>query len=233
MLAQSVLAQPTLDTSLRPLDAIRAIRKLQRNPEDTAQIFVILRAMRGRGGVRMFRRFAESLTGKRVLSENRVLLSALTDQAGLEALPLGSLGRCYLAFMRQQNLDAAGLVQASEEQADTPVTPAVALFRDRMRDMHDLTHVVTGYGREPLGELCLLAFMHAHNRNPGVLMLLAMAWGRLPKRARRAVIQAWRNGRKARWLPETDWEGLLARPLFEVRGLLGIADPALYHAVGS
>ena len=34
--------------------------------------------------------------------------------------------------------------------------------------MHDLWHVVTGYGRDELGEACLLAFTYAQNKNRGV-----------------------------------------------------------------
>lgn len=232
MLAQPALELPALDTRLRPLDALRAIRQLQRDPGDTRQIFAILRAMRGRGGLRMYTRFAHSPVGARVLAERRVLLSSLTDQGLLAALPPSSVGAIYRDFMQAQNLDAAALVQASENWSAEVVPPGVALFRDRMRDMHDLTHVVTGYGREPLGELCLLAFMHAHNRNPGVLMLLAMAWRKLSWAGRRALIEAWRHGRKSRWLPETDWEALLARPLSEARVALNIAAPARYYAMG-
>jgi ubiquinone biosynthesis protein COQ4 len=63
-------------------------------------------------------------------------------------------------------------------------------------------------------------------------MLLAMAWRRLTRAGRRAVIQAWRHGRKSGWLPETDWEAMLARPLEEVRAALNIVPPDLYPAAG-
>ena len=109
--------------------------------------------------------------------------------------------------------------------------PEVELFRERMRDAHDLTHVLTGYGRDPLGELCLLAFMHAHSRNLGMALIVVMSWPQLPPAARAAVREAWRNGRKARWMQDMDWEALLPRTLADVRRESGIADPALYRAV--
>ena len=34
---------------------------------------------------------------------------------------------------------------------------------ERLRDIHDLFHVITGYGRDALGELCLLAFTNAQH----------------------------------------------------------------------
>ena len=62
-------------------------------------------------------------------------------------------------------------------------------------------------------------------------MIVVMGWPRLPSAARRAVAEAWRNGRKARWLPEQDYEALLPRPLETVRRELAIADPACYRAI--
>ncbi len=98
MLAQAI------DTRLRPVQAFRAVRRLLRNPDDTAQVFVILRAMRGASAARAFR----SDVGGRVLAEKRELLDALSDSARLSALPPDSLGAIYHAFMRRENLSARG-----------------------------------------------------------------------------------------------------------------------------
>ena len=67
------------DTRLRPLTAIRAVRALKANPEDTSQIFVIFRALRGRSGEKIFRRFADSPTGQAILREKRDLLPVLDN----------------------------------------------------------------------------------------------------------------------------------------------------------
>ena len=109
--------------------------------------------------------------------------------------------------------------------------PDVSLFLERMRDAHDLTHILTGYGRDPLGELCLLAFMYQHSKNLGQALIVAMSWPRLPKAARAAVREAWRNGKKSELFQNQDYEALLARPLDKVRRELGILDPGLYRAV--
>ncbi len=37
-------------------------------------------------------------------------------------------------------------MQSAEDAGDDGWPPEALLFRDRMRVMHDLTHVVTGYG---------------------------------------------------------------------------------------
>jgi ubiquinone biosynthesis protein COQ4 len=191
---------------------------------------VIFRALRGRSGIRAFAAFQSSETGRRVLAERRVLLDVLSDRAYLAGLPPGSVGHAYLAFMDAEKLSADGLVMASQEWEKEKLPADVELFRNRMRDAHDLTHILTGYGRDPLGELCLLAFMNRHTGNLGQLLIVAMSWPRLPRKARAAVIQAWRNGKKARWMMALDYEGLLARPLEEVRRDLRIADPSCYRA---
>ena len=51
------------------------------NPEDTRQIFVIFRALRGKSGLQRLRRFQASAVGRAVLAERRVLLDRLTDRA--------------------------------------------------------------------------------------------------------------------------------------------------------
>jgi ubiquinone biosynthesis protein COQ4 len=207
------------------------MRRLMVNPEDTRQVFNIFRALRGRSGLKTFLRFAASPSGQILLRHRPSLLEALSNRAALRALPAGSVGRTYLGFMEEENLSATGLVQASEDWDTEPVPADVNFFRGRMRDAHDLTHTLTGYGRDPLGELCLLAFMYAHTRNFGMAFMVMMAWVKLPKAARTAVKEAWRNGRKAVWFQDQPYEALLSLPLDEVRDALKIASPAQYLAI--
>ena len=230
MLAQATI-ETRMDTRLRPFAAIRAVRQLLANPDDTSQVFAIFRAMRGKSGLRAFRRFAASPTGTQVLRERRRLLDTLSDRAGLKSLPDGSYGRAYFDFMDQEQLSAEGLVMASQSWETDPVPPDMELFRERMRDAHDLTHVLTGYGRDPLGEVCLLAFMYAHNRNAGAGLIVLMSLLKMPRIARQAVYEARRNGRKARWILDQDFETLLRRSLAQVRRELSIAEPLRYRAL--
>jgi ubiquinone biosynthesis protein COQ4 len=225
-------AKLAMDMRLRPFEAAKAIRRLFRKPGDTRQIFIVLRALRGRSGLHSFRRFAASATGATVLRERRSLLAALQDRAPLGRLPLDTMGHAYREFMEGHNLSAEGLMQAAgEEWGQEVLPPAAILYRERMLAMHDLIHVLTGYGRDPLGEYCLLAFMYAHTRNLGMLTIVAMGWLRLPSPARRALAEAWRNGREAHWLPGQDFEALLPRSLKAARHELGISDPVCYRAI--
>ena len=224
-----------LESPLRPFTALRAVSRLLRDPEDTRQVFVVMTALRGRSGKRMLDRFLASPVGAKVAAERRQLLDRLQDRAALAALPQGSLGRAYLAFMEVEQLTADGLVGASEAGRPNTLPPTASLFRDRMRDMHDLTHVVTGYGRDGLGELCLLAFMFRHTGNLGGALIALMGLGKFARRgagrmALRALFEAVAHGGQTRWLPGQDWEALLALPLDEVRRQLAIVAPARYPA---
>jgi ubiquinone biosynthesis protein Coq4 len=44
-----------------------------------------------------------------------------------------------------------------------------------------------------------------------------------------AVYKAYRDSKKAKWLPEQNWEALLKEPIDEVREELGIRSPAAYR----
>jgi ubiquinone biosynthesis protein COQ4 len=226
----------TLSTPFRPFEAIRAAGALLRNPEDTRQVFKVIAALRGRSAERLFARFASSETGAAVLADRRRLLDRLEDQAALAALPAGSIGRAYLAFMQEENLSAGGLVMASEVGEAEHFTADGRLVRERMRDMHDLTHVLTGYGRDGLGELCLLAFMYRQTGNRGGALIALMGMRRFPKgpvgrTARKALFEAFRNGAKGAWMPGLDWEALLGEDLESLRQRLRMPRPDAYLAM--
>jgi ubiquinone biosynthesis protein COQ4 len=222
---------------MRPLLALRAMRALLRNPDDTARVFDVIQALGGRNGERAFERFRRSAVGARVLAERRDLLVALSDREKLLALPPGTLGRTYAEFMGREQISAQGLAEASLAAggSDPALSAERRLFGARLRDMHDLWHVATGYGRDLLGEASLLAFSYAQTRNRGVGLIVATAWwkARRAPAFRRMLRDGYRRGRRAAWLPAEDWEALLARPLDEVRAQLGLGEPPRYEPVRS
>lgn len=228
-----MLAQSTIDTRLRPLQAVKAVRRLMADPDATEEVFTILKAMRGRSAIRLFERFRKNPMGARILEERRVLLASLSDKAALAALSEGSLGRAYQRFMQAENLSPEGLVTSSQIWEEENLTAEARLFRERMRDMHDLTHALTGYGRDPLGELCLLAFTFSHTRNLGMGLIVLMGFFKIDSwKVRRAVLEGLRHGYQARcWFPAMDWENLLSEPLLDLRRRFGISEPRAYRAV--
>jgi ubiquinone biosynthesis protein COQ4 len=226
----------TLSTRLHPLDAIRAMRNLMRDREDTRQVFLLMDALRGKTSLRQFARFRRTEVGKAVLAERRQLLDRLSDRDSLKALPAGTLGRLYYEFMAAEHLSAAGLVEASNFQESLPPGEDMTVFRERSREMHDLLHVVTGYGRDPLGEACLVAFSYAQTGLKGFAVIAAFAARRIAQARpgqpiRRAVFEGWRHGRSAGWLPGADWEALLTQPVQAIREQFAVKPAIYYHKI--
>jgi ubiquinone biosynthesis protein COQ4 len=104
-----------------------------------------------------------------------------------------------------------------------------------MRDAHDIFHVLTGYGRDALGELCLLAFIFQETHALGIAFIAAggflRAHGPAGWQARKAILEARRRGKRAAWLPGEDFERVLFEPLEEARRRLGLTPPLAYDAV--
>lgn len=225
--------------SIRLGEAWQGIRALIANPDDTNQVFKIIRALAGRSGERQFQRFLASPQGPTILAERRSLIGRLADRAYLGSLPEGSLGRVYLEFVEREEISADGLVEASESvprEPDEALCPDRALFGERLRDSHDLWHVVTGYGRDLFGEAALLAFTYRQTRNRGIGFIVLVAYlraGRSFPEERRMIRDGFRRARGAAWLPGVDWESLLGRPLSEVREALRVTPVGHYPVLRS
>jgi ubiquinone biosynthesis protein COQ4 len=224
------------DYRLHPLVAWRALRKLVRDRDDTRQVFLITDALRGKSALRGMHRFRRTPPGAAILAEKRSLLERLCDRPALAALPPGTLGRTYHEFLAEENLSAEGLVEASKIGPRSPVDEDEALYRRRLREMHDLWHVLTGYGRDPLGEVCVVAFSFAQTGNLGFAAISLIGMTNIARSLkdqpiRRAVLEAWRNGRRAAWLPGEDWENLLGEKVEALRQRLRIVPPRRYQQI--
>ncbi|CAN5738437.1 Coq4 family protein [soil metagenome] len=220
-------------TSLDLGTARRALRALVDDPDDTKQAFRIVKALGGPSTERMFRRFRATPAGAAVLRERRTLLDALTDTTRLEALSEGTVGHAYLAFLRTHQLTAAGLVDASERSQADELDEERRRFSDRLRDMHDLWHVVTGYRGDIVGETAILAFIFAQTKNPGAGLIALVGFAKIGPivGARTVIACGFVRGLRAEWLVATDWEAMLARPLVDVRRELGLDEPPVYDPV--
>ena len=154
----------------------------------------------------------------------------------LKKLPEGTVGRAYVNFMEREGLTAAGLVAESEKWYDgeSRYEDDLAFYETRMRDTHDLLHVLTGYGRDQLGETSVLAFSHGHNGGFGNLFIAHIGSRDLakasPKSAKvtNSVKEARRNGRDSLPLMEEDIVALLREPLADARKRLNIKEPLAY-----
>jgi len=215
--------------------AFRALWALAKDNDDTTEVFKIVEALRGDYETQNVARMKQSAIGREILVEERSLLPILKDRERLRTLPEDSLGRAYLAFMESEGLSADGLAAASEEGYEPREVDAdVRTFGNLARDSHDLWHVLTGYGRDPLGELCLLGVLYSQTHSLGTGFIALLGLLRIPFEypgapSIRAVLQGFAIGRQSEWLIAQDWEALLERPLEGVREELGIERPTFYE----
>ncbi|MFZ1479113.1 MAG: Coq4 family protein [Sphingorhabdus sp.] len=220
----------------QPMKALRHFRNLIADKEDTEQVFHIIRALSDNRFVDRAREFWISNAGRKVLAEPETLIDILDDHAALRKLPMGTVAHAYCDFMEKEGLTAQGLADEYEKFADKTERhdDLLELYGNRQRDTHDLYHVLTGYGRDALGEQCVLAFTYSQNPNWGILFI-AWAGGREIKKGLRhvpiysAIREAQKAGKVAQKIAHQDVRAMLAEPLADARKRLGIGEPVVYN----
>lgn len=223
---------------VKPIVAWRAMRRLLADPDDTTQVFNIIEALKGDSLSKATKRLSASEAGRKLLQKKPDIVTKLNDRAWLLSLPAGSVGRTYYDFVHGENLSADGLISSSDavsrSEAYLGLSDDEIWLADRLRDIHDLQHVMTGYGRDPVGEVSLLSFMMTQNPNRGIRFIVWIATlqylRQVPQFDIRTLI---REGaaiaRQAQWMPAIDWEEKLPQPLSAVRDELGFQSPIRYQ----
>jgi ubiquinone biosynthesis protein COQ4 len=216
--------------------ALRSLQRLLNDKEDTRQVFEIMRALNGASTAKGYQRLLTTAEGGRIAYAREEFANRLMDAAWLDSLPEGSVGATYRQFIRSENLSAEGLATVSREGIeDVDQQHPYAWFGRRTRDVHDIWHILSGYGRDALGEACLVAFSYAQTGGLGWAVIALGAASRARKnRAHpyvRAIWQGYRRGRKAAWLLGEDYERLMAEPLEVARRRLGLTPPTIYDAI--
>lgn len=218
----------------RPFKALAHFRLLMADKEDTEQVFHMVECLPSAKFRRVQTEFCESAAGRALMESEPYLPAMLDDHDALLAMPEGSVAHAYVAFMRREGLSAAGLVAESMKAGRARYDDQVQWFSDRLRDTHDLVHVLTGYGRDALGEQCALGFSYGQYR-AWVDGFLAWAGGfelwrkvKVDAPVFAAVRQAVRHGKAAQPLFAQDIRALLTEPLEAARARMGIGPTTLY-----
>jgi len=239
MSAETQFSAPTS----RPIEwrlAARAMVGLAMDTSRTDHVFTIISALTGGTFERTFQAFRATEHGQTLLRDRPSLLAVLADRARLGAMPDGSVGRAYLTFMDRAHITGSGLVAAQDARHDPngafDLDPDRRYVSDRMRDMHDLWHVLTDYGADDSGEIANLWFSVGQFGNPGMALIAffgaiggkpgqSLAWWRF-------CYRAWRRGKRARRLVSEPIEDMLELPLEEARRRLEIAPTRALHPEG-
>lgn len=211
---------------VRAARAMRALGRLVRDPYDTQQVFILSTNLNVGAIRRRMPRFYASAEGQHLYREDRSIDTRHVDLDALAALPDGTLGREYARFLADRGF-SPDLFQAPENVAD----PRASYVMKRIRQTHDLWHLVTGHPTNPAGEVALQAFTYGQLGAPSSLLiaLAGTARGLSGRRTLPAEVwRAYRAGRRAAPLAAFAWEDHWATPLDEVRARLDITaiDPA-------
>ncbi len=216
--------------------AIKNFRLLMKDKEDTSLVFKIYESLPSKAFMPRVEALALSEHGEYLRRTEPSLPEILDDHAALRRTPKGSLAHAYCDFMESEGLTAAGLVAEAESLGRPKYNDLVQWFGDRSRDTHDLFHVLTGYGRDALGEQCVLLFTYGQSPSQGHLLIgyAGSANIKMMVRGSKAPVigaaqQAKRTGKGARRLIEQPIHELLKQPFETVRDALNIPEPTQYR----
>lgn len=178
-------------------------------------------------------------TGKRILDERPDLGAALSDAATLKAMPAGSLGRRFYQAMETPGgvpgFLLAALIYKDGFFDSFEIGDEAQYYIERSRWLHDLFHLVTGYGTDLPGEGLLIYFALGYEHRLPYWAASLAPLGIGPRffirpsggqRHWRALLrEAHARGLAANRVcpPQcVPWEEMLPRPLDEVRAKLGV-----------
>jgi ubiquinone biosynthesis protein COQ4 len=203
--------------------ALRALSRVLKNPVETDQVLVFSTYANAGSNTERLETFFNDPRGMKLFTEQRAIDSHNIDLDALYALPSGTLGHAYASFMKRHGLTPDVFDGAPEDIHD----PRRAYVIQRMRQTHDLWHVVTNAETDPAGEVALQAFTWAQVGAPSAGILAALGMLKTLRHDRRIlkdVADLIRLGRAADRLPVFPWEDHWATPLTEVRRLLKLPE---------
>lgn len=212
-----------------------AIKKLLNNGDDTVQVFRIMRALNVGSTEWGYAKLLSTVEGGRIALQQANLAERFSDPDFVASFAPGTVGAAYREFLQQTGYSADGLVAVSREGNEiAEVEHPYAWFGRRTRDIHDIWHVLNGYkADESLGEAALVAFSYAQVGGLGWAFIggaAALKSMRVTKGTlfARAVLEGYRRGKAAKWLPGEDYLQLMHEPLDAARKRLGLTEPVIY-----
>jgi ubiquinone biosynthesis protein COQ4 len=206
--------------------ALSALARVIADPERTDDVLAFSTYANAGSIARRVETLLSTPEGRRLFEQHRTIDSRTVDLDALSRLPEGTLGHAYATFLRSRGLTPDVFDAPPAEVRD----PRASYVIQRLRQTHDLWHVVTGYDTDPASEVALQAFTFAQLHAPSSLILALVGTARgireqpgLPRR----VLRAFLSGAQAQRFAAFPWEDHWATPLADVREMLGVvAVPA-------
>lgn len=227
--------EPRFAPGVRPMAAISAAAQFLMDVEQTHHVFRLTDALDNEQNERNYQRYIKTETGAKLEADGFDLCAHLSDRTRMEMYPAGSLGRAYIDFLDREELDLGMLLAAEEvaKRAYSHLDEPRRKFISAGTANHDLLHVLTDYGREPLGEALLLTFTAQQFSLRGITMLghmMAMReWAQSPATPVLQLLgEAKTVAKNMVWIAEIDWRDILPLNLDEARAALRLSPPQAY-----
>lgn len=234
-----VVANDRDQTGFRPLKALHHFRNLVADKEDTKQVFFIIEALKGRKVQKQAEAFVKSDSARDFMQREEAigLADMLDDHSRWADCGPNTVAQQYIRFMEREGLTANGLVDESYDWRPREERPndQVEWYLNRLRDTHDLFHVLTTYGRDALGEAALLGFSYEQNHNLGVKFIAYAAARQIKKTTGTsaplysAIKEGRALGKAASKLAHMDVEKVMRSDIHAVRDELNIGKPVVYR----
>lgn len=203
------------------LTTLRGVIGMLRNPEGTQSVFDIEDGLRD---IRATRGVVEKVRqdpGVCALMAERYLAPPV-DLEELERLPAGTLGHAFARHILDRGFDP-------DYYKKIAVRDDLDWVLMRMRQTHDLWHVVTGIGTDRLGEIALKAFELAQTWRPlaavitcGGMLRYLMREPELLGEVMAHISHGYQLGRRARPFLAQKWEQGWNESLTLWRGRVGL-----------
>ncbi|MGA7936642.1 MAG: Coq4 family protein [Kovacikia sp.] len=210
------------DSELPPhlLKAVKGFIALANNPSHTEAVFDIADGLRHTDLYRHFIEYAHAQPQIVQILEERYF-APTPDLEALLRYPQNSLGYLYASTMKESQLDPAFYrkIQVEDDYS------YIAL---RMRQTHDIWHLITGFGTDLGGELGLQAFTLAQTHSPlAVTILTASIFYTMTSSGSLNVVidhlqKGWQIGTIAQPFLAQKWEEGWEKPVHEWRVELNV-----------
>ena len=213
---------PELQSELSPdiLKVVQGFITFANNPNQTEAVFDMADGLRHTDLYQQFIEYAHSQPTVAQIIQDRYFGSNL-DLETLLCYDKNSLGYVYASTLKEAQLDPYFYRKLKVEDDYS----YIAL---RMRQTHDIWHLITGFGTDLAGELGLQAFTLAQTHSPLAVTILAAAILYTLKSSGPlhdivdSIQQGWRMGEQAQPFLAQKWEENWDKPLSEWRAELGL-----------
>ena len=150
---------------IQSLRMLAGLAKFLKHPDSLESVFAIAGSVQNSPLATQMGRYLLNQPGIQAMLADNWRPNPI-DLNALEQLPEGSLGHTYAKQLKDQGLTPEALIDPA------PITNQREFLIHRLRETHDILHVLTGFSTDGPGELGLQAFNLAQNRSPLAVMLI-------------------------------------------------------------